>query len=284
MSVRVVVLGNCQAQMIEGLIARADNVTVDRLPPVFEMSEPQKANVLKKLDAADHIFAQRIGDTYHLPWLQSSFLTTLYGERCSIWPNLYFDGYSPSIRYLYLERQGKINSPLDEYHFDHIIQSFRRGCSIANTVRLLNDDDLDVHGPFEQSLEQLRQRELDCDVTISNAVEEAVFRRQCFYTANHPDSELLSVMAGRLAKAAGLHFDESSATRYVGRLDRIIIPPFKRLSRRYNLPFARDVGYKGLEVTNVSAEKVSLGKVMMYSLQELIEQFYKLYDVVLKNA
>jgi hypothetical protein len=280
---RVVVLGNCQAQMIEGLIARAEDVVVDRLPPVFAMQDSQKTNVLKKLDSADHIFAQRVTDTYHLPWLQSNFLTALYGQRCLIWPNLYFDGYSPSIRYLYLDGVGKVKSPLDDYHFDDIIKSFRSGLSITTTVAFLNDDTSKPEDPFEQSLQQLRDRERDCHVVISDEMEQAVYRRQCFYTANHPDSPILSAMTARLAKAADMRYDEEDSIRYVGRLDTIVIPPFERITRRYKLQFQPSGEYSGVELTHISAERIATGGKVKYSLASLIEQYYRIYDAVLKT-
>lgn len=277
---KMVIIGNCQAQMLEGIFLSTKKYSVSRLKPVFQMTEADRSHTMKIIDEADIVFSQRVSKEYHLEWVRGSFLKEIIKERCIIYPNIYFDGYFPGSRYIYLEKGGKVNSPLEDYHFDEVLKLYRGGVSVSATLVQLEELPRSSEDPFENSIRQLRSREEDCDVQISDEIQRAVFDRQCFYTPNHPDNQLLTILAERLANAANLEFDFSKALTWPYRLDKIQIPPFPGIMRRYPVQFTSDLLYKGLTVTGIMQGKVYLGDTKLYNLKELIEQYYKIYDVV----
>jgi hypothetical protein len=123
---RVVVFGNCQAQLLESLIETAcPGTTIDKVPPVFVLTDADQDLIGSKLQSADVIFAQRISDDYHLGWARTREIKATYGEKVVSWPNIYFDGYFPDVRYLYLGGWNKVQSPLEDYHLDSVIACFK---------------------------------------------------------------------------------------------------------------------------------------------------------------
>jgi hypothetical protein len=283
---RLVILGNCQAQMLEGMFSQfVPNVQVDRLAPNFRMTEADEPAVRATLAQADIIFAQRVAKTYHLPWLTPDALRAEYGARATIWPNLYFDGYTPGVHYIYLQGWGKLSSPLTDYHLREVVDAHRAGADANQAAQILQQAPAAASDSFGASLAELRAREAEVDIPISDFLAPIIARQRCFYTPNHPKNLLLAEMGGRLAAAAGLAFDAAEAAASFGsRLDQIYIPAAPAVVRRHNLPFDRLPLYHGVEVGDVGAGQVKLGKPRCFELQPLVDSFYRIYDVAFQTG
>ena len=129
----VIVLGNCQAQMLEGIISQASHdVAVMRLPPVFELTEQDRPTIIAAFEKADYIFAQRVSEDYHLEWVRPSYLRGTFPHKTLIWPNLYFDGYFPDAQYMYRAPYGKLQGPLDDYHLRRVFEAHKAGRTAAS--------------------------------------------------------------------------------------------------------------------------------------------------------
>jgi Polysaccharide biosynthesis enzyme WcbI len=277
---RIAVLGNCQAQMIEGLFLTASpGLEVDRLPPNFELGEAHRADISARLAQADIIFAQRVAADYPQAWLRTVELKAAFPGRVVSWPNIYFDGYSPDVQYVYLDGWGKLQSPLEDYHLARLIACHKAGRSAAEAMALLTSHEADsAEDPFRDSLDRLRAREAETDIPISDFLEERVREQRCFYTPNHPYTIVLSEMCRRLAHAAGLAFDRTAAAGFGYDLDRIYLPAYPAVVRRYGLPFDRFQVYRGVDVISVGASVIQLGLARSYLPDELVERYYRIYD------
>lgn len=252
-----------------------------KVPPNFTLTDRDKEYIGRKLDAARYIFIQRTSDDFHLEWLQSSKVAASYPNKTWIWPNIYFDGYFPRTRYIYLQGGGKLLSPLDEYHLHPIVEAFKAGRSLEYATQQLKSDASGID-PLEESLGRLRAREQDCTVHISDYISDQVVKSKCFYTPNHPHTALLVEMAKRLAEAAGLPFDMTKAAASPYKLDKIDIAPFPWIAQRGALGFEPPKMSKGVDVTNVNGAQVTLGGSHDYGLEELVEVFYKIYRAALR--
>jgi hypothetical protein len=281
---RLAIIGNCQAQMLEGMFSQfATNVHVDRLAPNFQMTSADAPAVRTTLAQADIIFAQRVSKSYHLSWLTPAGLRAAYGDRVTIWPNLYFDGYTPGVHYIYLQGWGKLCSPLTDYHLREVVDAHRAGADANQAVQTLQHAPAPAADSFDASLAELRAREAEVDVPISDFLAPIVKRQRCFYTPNHPKNLLLAEMGSRLATAAGIAFDAlAAAASFPSRLDAIYIPAAPAVVRRHNLPFDHFPLYRGVEVGNVSVGQVALGKPRCFELQPLVDSFYRIYDVAFR--
>jgi len=285
MTRRLAILGNCQAQMLEGMFSLyASDVSVDRLEPNFQMKASDESAVRNTLEKADIVFAQRVSPAYHLPWLTPEGLRAALGSKVTIWPNLYFDGYTPGVHYIYLDGWGKLRSPLEDYHLREVVDAFRAGADASEAARMLAAGPDAAEDSFDTSLAALGAREAEVDVKISDYVRQMVGAQRCFYTPNHPKNIMLAEMGRRLAALAGIAFNAvMAASCFAARLDRIYIPASPAIVQRHRLRFDHVSIYRGLEVTGVCPGEVRLGIPRCFDVQELVDRFYMIYQKALIN-
>lgn len=278
----IVIIGNCQAQFLEGLFASADcTLKVDNVPPNYMLTEADRDAIQSKMDAASVIFIQRTADDFDQDWLRSSAVLNRYAGKTWIWPNLYFDGYFPKTRYVYLANWGKLQSPLEDYHLPPVLQAYKAGQSVEQAATRLREDPCGTPAPFEASLDSLRQREKDCTVTISDYVENAVYKTKCFYTPNHPHTFLLVEMARRLAQAAEVPFNVSQAMTFPYKLDKVDLPVFDWIMKQYQLGFDCQDRYKGLSIERINSNSVTFGGTEFYDFVAVSQKFYEIYKAAL---
>jgi hypothetical protein len=280
---KIVILGNCQGPVLEQLfLCAGTDVSLERTEPVFQFRQDQEDEIMTRLGAADVIFAQRVSDDFPISWVSTSSLRAAYGGKLLSWPNIYFDGYTPDIRYIRLHDIGQLQSPLDTYHYDLIAEQHRRGLSLREAIEAFQSDTgtAEQDDPFAASLSRLQTRETDVDVPISDYIEQAAKTRRCFYTPNHPYTFVLAEMGKRLADAAGISFDHARAAATPTLLDKIYIPTRPAIRRRFNLPFDRIPLHRGMEVTSTGGGQITLGKARSFMPQELVTEFYRIYDAV----
>jgi hypothetical protein len=163
-----------------------------------------------------------------------------------------------------------------------LIEAFRAGKSVDEAIGSYAGNGIfeTTPDPFAASLGQLREREKDTDVPISDFIEANAKSRRYFYTPNHPTNELLGEMLRRLVNAAGLDADIAAGVAIPYRLDEIYIAASQGVVSRYNLDFDTEARYRGRDVIGVDGTNVQLGGVREYSLRELTEAFFHLYEPV----
>ncbi|AMJ61177.1 WcbI family polysaccharide biosynthesis putative acetyltransferase [Bosea sp. PAMC 26642] len=284
---KICILGNCQAQHMEMMLATARrDIEVVRLDPVFMMTAEHKDGVYAKLAEADFVFAQRISDEFKMDWLSSAEIKKSFGDKVTIWPNIYFDGYFPGVQYIYLGGWGKLLGPLGDYHFEQISAAHQRGATIAEAQEAFSEEPLfqKAPDPFGRSLGQLRARETDVDVPISDFIGDHLAAQRLFYTPNHPLNDLLGEMLRRLTERVGLEFEVDKAVAAPYRLDECYIPASPAIVRKFGLPFDGEPAYRGRTVLSIADHKVELGEIQVYSVEALTEAFYRVYDVVRGRA
>jgi hypothetical protein len=265
--------------MLEVMFATATpDVSLTRLEPVFEMQEGRKDGVLQAMNDADFIFAQRTSDDFFLPWLTPGALRAAFGAKCLIWPNIYFDGYFPDTGYIYKHGIGKLLSPLEDYHLAPLISACRRGMGVEDAVKEIERFDAAGGACFEASFTQLERREQNVDVAISDFLRAEAARRRIVYTPNHPYNDVLAELGARLARKAGIVFDQDAAARIGYILDRIYLSAFPSIVQELSLPFDAATPFRGVEVVEVMPERITLGAARNYSLQELVEAYWRIYE------
>jgi hypothetical protein len=95
-------------------------------------------SVFADFSKSDYIFTQRVSDDFGVEWARSSFLRRAFPGKVIVWPNIYFDGYYPDIKYLYHGSVGKVVGPLTDYHFETFIKAYHQGMSVKATAILSN--------------------------------------------------------------------------------------------------------------------------------------------------
>lgn len=178
-----------------------------RLPEYHLMTLADTESVLSMMDEADIVFAQRVAPDFPLADLRPPALRQRFGARCTLWPNIYFDGYFPGLRYIYGNDSRKLVGPLGDYHFEQVFLAWYRGADPATAAADLMSPvgwPWNPGDPCEASLEQLRLREGDCDVIISDHIARNFSHRKLMYAMNHPVNSVLLEMLDRLMAFCGI--------------------------------------------------------------------------------
>lgn len=264
---KVLVLGNCQARPLAMLLERFAG---------FELLDPVILHLAKETDQAaneaaiaeaDLILAQRTDDAFPVAHLRSSHLQQTYGDRCLVWPNLFFSGQHPYLRYVTHRTLGRLPSPLAEYHDIRLLRDWfatRRG--LAFGAQIAEPGYAETFAA--QSLASLRQREADCDVSISDLVAEHHARQPLFFSFNHPRLWLLARLAERILDHAGAprKIDTEGINEPLGRIQ----PPGREAIGTRSM--------QGVEVTLEADDKITMGKIRPYDADGLRQAFYACYD------
>ena len=276
-------LGNCQAQSLEAWVSKtATDVEVVQFDPVWLVREIDFAEYQERFRRCDIIFAQRVAEDYPIEWLRTSALKANFGERVLTWPNVYFDGYFPGLRYLYLGPAGKQLGPLDEYHYDFLIDAHRRQLSVEESVRYLTTDRVFEFSaePIHQSLAHLIAREADLDVVMSDFIIQNLGARRSMFSMNHPCNHILKELMLRLMARANLMDRLGSIDEFQYTLDKIVIPFHPAIAARYHLidDLCR-TAFKGVRV-DFSDGEITVGGTREYAASDLVECYFRCYDCI----
>lgn len=279
----VIYIGNCQAQAFQSLTGHLGlDVEVLLAPPVWAISKEEEAKLEDRIRKAHFVFCQRLAPDFPVSMLRAANLRALAPGKTIIWPNIYFDGYFPGIGYIYRE-DGKVEGPLRDYHFEWMHKSWEAGGSVEETARIATDASAWDQRPdvVEASILQLREREADVDVTISDYIVNRFRSQKLFYAMNHPYDALLSEMLRRLFQFAGLRFSSVGPESYPYTLNEIQIPALGVFKQRYR-PSFHDVDIiKGAAVDPATCK--STAERLYSGFEELTGEFFRQYDRVFKG-
>jgi hypothetical protein len=265
---KILVIGNCQARPIAALIGELTGA--EMLSPIVShlARSADEAEQEEAIKTADVVLAQQTADTFFYPWLRSANLRAL-AKPVVVWPNVFWTGQQPFLRYLTHRTYGRLFGPLEALHDLRLYCSWLTKRGIRGDVNgILNDQFVsDVRA---QSLQELQARELTCDVIISNFLAERVDHERLFFTFNHPTALVLEEVVSRIMKTLSLSHSPFNGQRKEP-LGRYVVP-----SLWPDMPdtFQGD----GFELfSNGRVERV-VGPPVSYSVAELEAAFDVIYD------
>lgn len=281
--VRISVVANCQARPLAKFLALLSpsvdivHTTITHLARDQDESEAGAA-----FAQSDFIFAQHVNDKYPTAFVATNRLRQQYGAKVVSWPNAFFRGQGPDIRYITKPGHGRVLGPLAEYQNVPIYEAWRQDLSVQDTLRMLREDDPEWTGGYlaeaEDSLEELQRRERFLDIKLTDFIAANWQMERLFFTFNHPSKKLLRLTAERLLHHAEVAVDPKPALEKIREpLDRII-PAFLPATAR-----ALGVQLVTSELTTGSAmtidDKVTVCKdSQVYDLRELVEVSFRCLD------
>lgn len=268
---RVQVIANCQARPITGELAALLPEAQMQDPIILHLSKPDQEEAHRaQLDQADIIFAQKTADVFQPAHLASHRLRQDYDDKTVVWPNIFYSGQQPYLRYFTHPTHGRLLGPLEALHDLRLHRSWQDSGRVDPDAMFAREDafEIDVR---RTSLASLREKEAECDVTISDVIEAREGDQRLFFTFNHPSRALLREMALRLIAHSGLDHDASTPS------------PQNEPLNRYQVPSSwssRDMAFQGdgYEVTPLGLAKGIPGKPVVYTAQTLCEAFQSVYD------
>jgi hypothetical protein len=273
---KLAVIANCQARPIASLCqGLAADVEITGVGVVHLVSIQDENELKKSFDAADIIFAQLVQDNYPIPFVRTGTLKATYPGKVIVWPNLFFRGQCPDLYYANGERKQRLGGPLLDYHLRTVLEGWRQGRSAAVVLAALKAGEMasppDVG---HQSLQQLRLREAATDVRASDIIEEAWTTRRLFFTFNHPRTILLEAIARRLLRNAGIASGGRVPPRF-GEPLGLVVPPMVHAMRQ---ALGLDFGPEDEPIRGVRWPVQPGERPIQYSLQDLVDSFYRAYD------
>lgn len=282
----IAVVGNCQArpfaEIIKSLVPNVDIAGVAIVHLLRDDDEAAYANIFK---SADLILAQLVSDNYPCTFVRNVNLKTKYGERVRIWPNLYFEGYNPELCYIRNQARKQLGGPLGDYHSKTIVQAWRRGLSVSDAIQLHHDYNYNMatYGDVpNNSLQELRNREVRTDVQIVDWICDHLWQQRLFFTFNHPAKSLLVELCERLLTSIGVELNSSSEKSILKDepLGQFCAPLNPWVAKKFNPSFEITSLYHGREVLNINHTGVVPGPRRIYNEQDLVETYYKIYEIV----
>ena len=205
---KVVIIGNCQSKPLGAILSRLFDIDVTAEILVHRASDSEKPRYLPLIEAADHIISQQVNDTYPCQFVRTSEIRKSAQNRLLTIPNLYYEGYTPDLRYLRLKKSKQtIHGPLGEYHSSIIFEGWSNGLDL-NTIQstYLNEAEWDIryNNTADDSLQELRRRKQSLDIKITDYIEQKQSNSILFYTFNHPCRNILIALSRRIGKKLNL--------------------------------------------------------------------------------
>jgi hypothetical protein len=211
-------MGNCQSAPIRDLLKRKIGVEADivQIKPVHLLSKTDLGDVLVHLRQANIIVTHLISENYNELPIGTRQLKEIMrpGSKLIVVPNAHFIGYFPSFLYL-KDSKGRTVAPRvadyscfpSDYHDAFCIAGKIKGLSLEE-LKSFYAEYAGAHDWISkyvgESLESLREREQECDVTFSDYIESEYTKSQLFWTFNHPSNRLLEYIVAQIMGSIGM--------------------------------------------------------------------------------
>ncbi|MEM1375773.1 MAG: WcbI family polysaccharide biosynthesis putative acetyltransferase [Pseudomonadota bacterium] len=280
---KVVIVANCQARAINWLI-EAPGIT--RFNPIIihlsKQDDEQAHNGI--FDQADLIIAQRVDENYPVNHLKTSRLKNDYGGKTLVIPNLYFTGQTPDLFVLRDKNYKPIIGPLDTYHHKSIYDFWTWGINIEEATQkfVQGDHPLFCREVGEKSLRELRARENDTDIVVSDFIGDHWLSERLFFVFNHPNLQMLRLLATRVIKTKALPIIDYKNMRPGDQEEPLgAFRPFATDAQLQLIGCAfgssnEAVSFKLKHIDNVTSMDRSSRK--RWTSTKFIEESYRIYD------
>jgi len=269
---RIQVIGNCQARPLAALIEAATGFAAEPAI-ILHLAKPEEAEAHRQVLAeADLILAQRTDPAFPVAHLRSGALKEAWPNTVTVWPNVFYGGEQPYLRYVTHARQGRVLGPMTEYHDLRVLRAWfadRRGIDFLPECTAPDF----VSGYAEKALKTLQSRETDCDVTSADLIAAQGMPGtgpHLFWTFNHPTLWLLTQLCNRILDHVGLPQASLEGMR----------EPLNRIQPPLGAADLIEAGepYQGVEVDLSLPGTVTLGAVRRYSAKDLRDSAFACYD------
>jgi hypothetical protein len=164
-----------------------------------------------------------------------------------------------------------------------VVDAWLAGSTVDQTEAQLTKGQIDTTGLRDlvaASLEELKRREQQCSVGVADTIAERWQDRRCFFTFNHPVSDLMLQVAQGLLTCAGQRTALSLHGGHVNEpLCQFVPPAWPAIVEELQLKFPTSMSSRGMPV-DLSGGRVRPGPgAAYYTARELIETFFQCYEV-----
>jgi hypothetical protein len=206
--VKISVIGNCQIAALNPILRMMNpSIEIVNFPAVHTLQESNRREIEENLKTADWIFTQPIGAEYPVDFVRTAHLKAAYPGKTILWPVAYFSGYAPDWDVLRDASKDHYPGPLLSYHSSKILFAFFSGMNMPSAVQFFlgsTEFDSSRYGDaVAASLNNLKSRERELNVRLSDYIEERFRDRRLFHIMNHPDISVMAEIGRRLLELVG---------------------------------------------------------------------------------
>lgn len=208
-AMKLLVIGNCQARPMAHILAKGLGATA--LPPIIVhlAREANAQHDLALMDDADLIFAQFTDANFKPQHVAMRTVKDRHPDKTIVWPNIFYAGQQPWLRYVTHAEKGRVRGdPMGDYHDLRLLDLWFRD-RLGRSPVDLGITPQQVH---DHSINELRMRERECDIGVTDLIEALRFERRLFFTMNHPTYWLMHEAAGRGAEKLGFRMRTDGTT------------------------------------------------------------------------
>ncbi len=241
---RIAVIGNCQAEGVARSLrlllpgAEVETILVAGLARRFGTID----RLASHLRSADHVFSHFFPEGF-VPGGNVHALAERV-PRLRLFPTILFAGFHPDLVHVGDEASLRLSrlvpSPIGPYHSAIALQAFRRGLSVAATLRLYDGavfERLGYFGLWQAGADYLLRTARDVGFGLDR--EFALWCRGgvFMHVINHPRLHVLGDIARRLAREAGLDPLDIAVEAYApdGLVSESVWPVLPAIAERYGL-------------------------------------------------
>ena len=269
---RIQVIANCQARPITGLMTRLRPDCKTLEPIILHVAKPEEREAhLAQIATADVIFAQLTQDEFRPAHLSTPALREQFGKKIVVWPNIFFMGQQPYLRYFTHNKLGRMMGPLEALHDLRLYQSWKSTGRVDPSALEKSDPDF-VAFARNTSLKELQRKEAKCDVVISDFFMSQVEKEPLFYTFNHPKLTVLGEMARRILAHIG-----ETTTPFLDKEGSLEPLSRYQVPSSWTLDGAEYQGDQFFIDADLGAQRLP-GKPQRYSLEALCGAYQQVYD------
>ena len=277
---KAIIYGNCHMNVIKEILLSSSEFKRRYTLNMHSVNSLDEKVLENDLAYADLVISQDIKDDNKLkvPGVNDIKKRTM-GVVLTI-PNLY------GMNFFYPQLCGKINIDLSFYNSVHVNMngrgdsfvedSYENGCDILTVINQIKSgnvyDSVHVKKLFKNTMGKLKERELYCDISISDFIEEKYQIRQLFYEPQHPTNLVLFEKANRILQKLDMcriNWDKSRVSPMNG-MDGKEIFIYGCVKKELGLKFEQDQIRNNYSQTLTGAP---------YCIEEWVEDYYKMLDV-----
>jgi hypothetical protein len=268
---RIQVVANCQARPVTEILRElVPHLELQDSLIVHLSKDADRQTQLEQIGQADVIFAQLTTDGFRPEHLSTRALQTRFGNKVIVWPNIFYLGQQPYLRYFTHPQEGRLIGPLEALHDLRLFSSWQRTGQVSPDV--LNEHDQGFIAALRnESRLALQEKETSCDVIISDFIANHENHKPIFFTFNHPTRFILTEMSRRLLGAIGMAPNQVTKPTVSEPLGRYQVPS------TWSLPEGLVQGDNTRILPNGVLERLP-GPPKQYNIPELCQAYQHLYD------
>lgn len=259
---KIAIIANCQGSVLKSHInANMKDIEFIEINAVhlIRNNPSEISRVFQEIENADYIITQPLSEGFSKLSLKN--LKSSYNEKLIVVPVVFFQGYHPSL--CYLKKNGvTFHLKNFDYHDLGIIFCYLKKYTLEETLameQMLTINKEELNTVWNSSIQNLIEKEKECDITISDFILENTHERQ-FYTFNHPSRIVMNYLSSKV----------------VDKIDSNIEYKFIHNDLLSNTIYPLDKNIQKLKNMDIS----SLYKVngIYYTSKEIVELYFDEYE------